>query len=63
VLTDLDRKAARRPHLEDLRDLLEEKKQIQRQIDQTQDELERATMAVSQQLVACIKSRVDALRK
>ena len=63
MLTDLDRKTARRPHLEELKELLEEKRHIQREFDKTQDELERATMAVSQQLGACIKSRVDALRK
>ena len=43
--------------------MLEEKKHIQREIDKTQDEMERATAAVSQQLAACIKSRVVALRK
>ena len=63
MLTDPNRKTARRPHLEELKELLEEKRHIQREIDKTQDELERATVAVSQQLGACIKSRVDALRK
>ena len=43
--------------------MLEEKKHIQHEIDKTQDEMERATAAVSQQLAVCIKSRVDALRK
>lgn len=63
MLTDHGRKTARRPHLEELKELLEEKRHIQHEIDKTEDELERATMAVSQQLGACIKSRVDALRK
>jgi hypothetical protein len=52
-----------RPHLEDLRDLLEEKKHLQHEIDKTRDEVERANAALSQQLAACIKSRVDVLRK
>jgi hypothetical protein len=38
-------------------------KRIQREIDRTQDELERGSMAVMQQLGACIKTRVDALRR
>lgn len=63
MLTDHGRKTARRPHLEELKELLEEKRHIQHEIDKTQNGLERAMMAVSQQLGACIKSRVDALRK
>jgi hypothetical protein len=63
LLTDPARKTARRPHLEELKGLLEEKRHIQREIDKTQEELERVTMATTQQLVACIESRVGALRK
>lgn len=63
MLTDFNRKIAQRPHLEELKELLEAKKHIQREIDKTEDELERASMAVSQQLIACIKSRMDALRR
>ncbi|GAB7332973.1 hypothetical protein MBLNU13_g04672t1 [Cladosporium sp. NU13] len=58
-----DLKTAQRPHLEELKELLEEKRHIQCEIDKTQNELERASAAVSQQLIACIKSRVDDLRK
>jgi len=57
------RRLAQRPHLEELKELLEEKRRIQLEIDKTQNDLERASMAVSQQLAACMKSRVDALRK
>lgn len=57
------RSLAQRPHLEDLAELLAEKEQLQHKIEKTNDKLERAQLAVSQQLGACIKSRVDALRK
>jgi len=57
------RRLAQRPHLEELKELLDEKRRIQLEIDKTQNDLERASMAVSQQLAACMKSRVDALRK
>ena len=57
------RRQAQRPHLETLAELLAEKTQLEHEAEKISGELERAQIAVSQQLAACIKSRVDALSK
>ncbi|KAM0690307.1 hypothetical protein Q7P36_009074 [Cladosporium allicinum] len=58
-----DLKSAQRPHLEELAQLVKKKKRLEREIEKSIDEMNRAQSAVAQQLGACIRSRVDALRK
>jgi hypothetical protein len=43
--------------------LVEKKKRLEREIEKSIDEMNRAQNAVAQQLGACIRSRADALRK
>lgn len=57
------RKAAQRPHLEMLAQLVEKKKRLEREIEKSLGEMARAQNAVSQQVGACVRSRVEALQK
>ncbi|KAM0721901.1 hypothetical protein Q7P37_002826 [Cladosporium fusiforme] len=55
-------KSAQRPFLEKLAELVNKKKVLETQIEKLLDNLQRSDASVSQQLEACIISRVDALQ-
>ncbi|KAL1588355.1 hypothetical protein WHR41_02887 [Cladosporium halotolerans] len=55
-------KQAQRPHLDRLAQLLERKQKLEIEIERLCENLERADSAVAEQLSACIRNRVDALR-
>lgn len=59
----VSRKSAQRPCLEKLAGLISKKKLLETEIEKLLDNLQQADAAVTQQLDACIKSRVNALRK
>lgn len=59
----VSRKSAQRPYLERLAELVSKKKLLEAEIAKLLDDLQQADTSVTQQLDACIKSRVNALRK
>lgn len=59
----VSRKSAQLPYLERLAELVSKKKLLEAEIAKLLDDLQQADTSVTQQLDACIKSRVNALRK
>lgn len=59
----VSRKSAQRPYLERLAELVSKKKLLEAEIAKLLDDLQQADSSVTQQMDACIKSRVNALRK